>query len=101
MMKKIFQKPVWTLILVLLIGVLLLFSVAFTVYAEVSDFVLNWWSVDGGGGSSQGGDFTLNGTIGQSDVSAMSGGGYTLHGGFLPGGALSPQYELYLPVVMR
>ena len=36
----------------------------------------------------------------QSDAGTMSGGGYPLHGGFLPGGALSPQYELYLPVVM-
>ena len=24
-------------------------SIAFTVYSEVSDFVINWWSVDGGG----------------------------------------------------
>ena len=76
-------------------------SIAFTVYSEVSDFVINWWSVDGGGDSSQGGDYTLNGTIGQSDTGAASGGGYTLHGGFWPGGALLQQFKLYLPLIMR
>lgn len=100
-MKKISQKTVRTLKVASLIGVLLLLSIAFTVYAEGSDLALYWWSVDGGGDSSQGGDYTLIGTIGQSDAGAMRGGVYTLHGGFWPGGALVEQVELFLPLVMR
>jgi hypothetical protein len=38
--------------------------------------------VDGGGGTSTGGVFTVSGTIGQPDAGTMSGGNYTLQGGF-------------------
>jgi hypothetical protein len=42
--------------------------------------------VDGGGGTSTGGVYTLSGTIGQPDASAaMTGGAYTLTGGFWAG----------------
>jgi hypothetical protein len=37
---------------------------------------------DGGGGTSTGGVFAVSGTIGQPDAGAMSGGNYTLQGGF-------------------
>jgi hypothetical protein len=47
--------------------------------AQPSD---NWFTVDGGGGTSGGGQFTLSGTAGQPDAGVMTGGGYTLHGGF-------------------
>ena len=43
---------------------------------------LSWFTVDGGGGSSGGGPYTLSGTIGQPDTGALSGGGYGLVGGF-------------------
>ena len=42
----------------------------------------DWFTVDGGGGTSGGGQFTLSGTAGQSDAGAITGGGYTLHGAF-------------------
>ncbi len=100
-MKKIYPITIRILIAASLIGALLVFGLAFTVYAGVSEFVLNWWTVDGGGGLSQGGNYTLNGTSGQSDAGAMSAGGFTLHGGFWPGGALLEQVELYLPLVMQ
>jgi len=41
-----------------------------------------WSTIDGGGGASSGGGFTISGTIGQPDAGAMSGGGFTLAGGF-------------------
>ena len=72
----------------------------FTANAK-NELLISWWTVDGGGRSSMGRDYLINVTIGQPDAGAMSGGGYTLHGGFLPGGALSPHFKLYLPVVMR
>jgi hypothetical protein len=59
--------------------------------------------VDGGGGTSQGGDYAISGTIGQPDTSPlMSGGEYTVVGGFW-GGAMTPPGPnlVYLPLVMR
>jgi len=51
-------------------------------------YELSWSTIDGGGGTSSGGPYTLTGTIGQPDAGAMSGGGYELLGGFWPGGPL-------------
>lgn len=50
--------------------------------AEGQTFSLDWWTVDGGGGTGTGGVYTVSGTIGQPDAGAMSGGDYTLVGGF-------------------
>jgi hypothetical protein len=56
--------------------------------AEASlGFDLSWHTIDGGGGTSTGGGFTLSGTIGQPDAGAMSGGDFALVGGFWAGGA--------------
>ena len=50
------------------------------------DFDLSWYTMDGGGGSSStGGGFELSGTIGQPNAREMSGGDFTLAGGFWPG----------------
>ena len=44
---------------------------------------LTWNSIDGGGATfSAGGTYSLGGTIGQADAGTMSGGTYTLSGGF-------------------
>ena len=49
-------------------------------------FELDWYTIDGGGGTSSGGAFTLSGTIGQPDAGVvMSGGNFTLTGGFWAG----------------
>ena len=46
-------------------------------------FTIDWFSIDGGGGSTSGGSFALSGTIGQHDAtSALSGATFTLTGGF-------------------
>jgi hypothetical protein len=46
---------------------------------------LSWHNI-GPGGSASGGSYDLLGSIGQPDAATMSGGSYTLTGGFLPGG---------------
>ncbi|MFN8471192.1 MAG: hypothetical protein U0822_03135 [Anaerolineae bacterium] len=46
---------------------------------------LTWWTIDAGGGKSSGGVYNLSGTLGQPEGGALSGGGYTLLGGFWPG----------------
>lgn len=46
---------------------------------------VDWFTVDGGGGTSSGGGFELSGTIGQPDAtpaSTLTGGGLQLTGGF-------------------
>ena len=47
-----------------------------------AQYAIDWFTIDGGGGQSSGGAYTLQGTIGQSDSATSSGGNYTLHGGF-------------------
>ena len=64
-------------------------------------FDLTWNTIDGGGGASSGGGYTLNGTLGQFEAGRLSGGGYTLSGGFWTSSASLPQFEIYLPLVLR
>ncbi len=44
--------------------------------------VINWSTIDGGGGTSTGGVYSVSATIGQPDAGGARGGGYTLSGGF-------------------
>jgi hypothetical protein len=53
--------------------------------AAQAQYAIDWYTVDGGGGTSSGGSFTLSGTIGQPDAGTLSGGTYMLQGGFWPG----------------
>ncbi len=47
------------------------------------DYAIDWHTVDGGGEMfSTGGTYELGGTIGQPDAGAMTGGDYSLTGGF-------------------
>jgi hypothetical protein len=52
--------------------------------AQAQNFAIDWHTIDGGGGTSSGGNFSVSGTIGQPDASAqpMTGGGFSLTGGF-------------------
>jgi hypothetical protein len=50
--------------------------------AHAQNFSIDWFTVDGGGGNSTGGVFSVSGTAGQPDAGPMSGGIYTLQGGF-------------------
>jgi hypothetical protein len=51
--------------------------------ALAQDYVIDWHTVDGGGEMwSTGGSYDLGGTIGQPDAGVMTGGAYTLTGGF-------------------
>ena len=45
-------------------------------------FELSWFTIDGGGGTSSGGDFVLSGTAGQPDAGDLTGGDFLLRGGF-------------------
>lgn len=47
-----------------------------------AQFNIAWHTIAGGGSASAGGDFTVRGTIGQPDAGVMSGGPFTVVGGF-------------------
>jgi len=51
-------------------------------WAWGQSYSIDWATIDGGGGASTGGVYTVTGTIGQPDAGTMSGGTYTLSGGF-------------------
>ena len=101
---QVSSSQVHVLRLTLLVAILLLAGVA--AFATLStglaqsgngtsaqlsaSFDLSWNTVDGGGGTSSGGGYTLSGTIGQPDAGALSGGGYTLLGGFWGGLLATP-----------
>lgn len=62
---------------------------------------LSWNTVDSGGYTwSEGGGYALGGTIGQPDSGVvLTGGDYTLAGGFW--GGVAAWYRLYLPLLLR
>lgn len=64
-----------------------LFVVALTAFAQTSDsFDIPWFSVDGGGGTSAGGEFVLSGSIGQADAGTpLTGGNFAVTGGVMAG----------------
>jgi hypothetical protein len=49
---------------------------------RAQSYSIDWFTIDGGGGTSTGGGYLMSGTIGQIDSGTMSGGGYTLEGAF-------------------
>ena len=66
---------------------------------------LSWYTIDGGGAMrSESIDerYVLSGTIGQPDAGILTGGDYTLGGGFWGGGvAAAVEYKVYLPMILR
>lgn len=88
-----------TLVAVMSLGAL----VSSTRAAPVAgDYRIDWWTVDGGGGESSGGDYTLKGTVGQPDAGEAQGGDYALHGGFWNSGILEfLRYLIRLPLILR
>jgi hypothetical protein len=66
----------------------MLFAVSLSINAQ--QYHIDWFTIDGGGGTSTGGGYTLSGTIGQPDAGTLTGGSYVLEGGFW-GGAFAVQ----------
>lgn len=61
---------------------LLLAVLSFQHSAFSQSYSIDWHTIDGGGGTSTGGVYQVSGTIGQADVGTMSGGPFSLTGGF-------------------
>ena len=65
-----------------------LLAIPFCLSAQT--YKIDWYTIDGGGGTSSGGAYSLSGTIGQPDAGTLAGGSYLLAGGFW-GGAFAVQ----------
>ena len=64
-------------------AILVLFGLCLLEGAALAQtYTLEWYSMDGGGGTSTGGVYSISGTIGQADAGRMSGGNFTIEGGF-------------------
>ena len=62
---------------------ILYFSLLFPAIGFAQSYSIDWHKIAGGGGTSTNGQYALSGTIGQPDASiALTGGNYTLTGGF-------------------
>ena|SRR5579859_1072542 len=58
-------------------------SLLLTASSLAQSYTITWYKISGGGGASSGGQYTLNGTIGQHDAGGpMTGNVYSLTGGF-------------------
>lgn len=55
--------------------------IAALVSAAAQTYTIDWFTINGGGGISTGGVFSLSGSIGQPDAGTLSGGQFTLVGG--------------------
>jgi hypothetical protein len=53
-----------------------------SVRAQSTNYSISWYTIAGGGGTSSGGNYAVSGTIGQHATASMSGGTYSLTGGF-------------------
>ena len=63
----------------------ILFLIAAAVAASAQSYSIDWFTIDGGGGTSTGGVYSVSGTIGQPDAGTLHGGNYSLAGGFWGG----------------
>ena len=69
---------------ILLVAVLLLSGMA----RANGPYEVTWYTIDGGGGTSSGGQYSVTGTIGQADAGYHDGDDMELLGGFWVGGPL-------------
>jgi hypothetical protein len=90
-MKKRFGISLSTIVVVL--PIILVFG---SIPAQSHE--ITWWKISGGGGTSAAGTYTISGTIGQPDAGILTGGTYTLVGGFW---GMGVQQFIYLPLILR
>ena len=99
-MSKIHGHRLLIALMLFLIVTALIAGTSRALASSGGDYTLDWYTLDGGGGTSAGGNYALSGTIGQLDAGGMSGGDYALSGGFWSG-IVEAFYELFLPLITR
>lgn len=87
------------------LALLALAAPALVANAQSNDHAIEWWTIDGGGGTSKSADgtYTLQGTVGQPDAGTLRSADdtYVLTGGFWGGATAAAEYDILLPVVLR
>jgi hypothetical protein len=89
------------LFVVLIAIVVSLITTAVVLAQAGGTYDLGWWSIDGGGGASNGGAYSVMDTLGQSDASPPTSGDgqrYSLTDGFWQ--ARSTGSRVYLPTII-
>ena len=83
------------------ITVLLLIMAATAFASSGGDYEISFYTIDGGGSTSSGDVYEVTGAIGQHDASkeAISGGDYSLFGGFWSGGFLD--HLIFIPLILK
>lgn len=65
-------------------------------------YEIDWYSSDGGGTVSNGGEYSISGIAGQPDAGYVESGNYSIAGGFFSGSALtSTEIFIFLPLLTR
>jgi hypothetical protein len=82
MKTKIAMKNSNRCICVLFLNLALSLFIVGVFSASAQTYSIDWFTIDGGGGTSTGGVYSVSGTIGQPDAGHMSGGNFTIDGGF-------------------
>ena len=94
------MKKIWISITIIAI---LLMVTGSSLASSGGDYEISFYTIDGGGNTSSGGIYEVTGTIGQPDASgaltAVSGGTFSLFGGFWGGGFLD--YFTFIPLVLK
>jgi hypothetical protein len=88
------------LLMVLSLIAFLLMTIQMVHAAAPSTYALDWWTIDSGGGTSQGGTYSLSGTIGQAEPGSLHGDVYSLAGGFWAN-LQAVLEKIFLPLVLR
>ena len=73
-----------TLLILISLVICSMIAVPVLAAAVAGAYTLDWFSINNGGGSSSGGMYTLDSSIGQSLAGALSGGTYRLNVGYWP-----------------
>ena len=81
-MRQIVNKQVNIKVIVKTFLAIFIMAVSLPAFA---DYEIRWSTIDGGGGTSSGGQYLVRGTIGQHDAAYSQGRQYELLGGFWPG----------------
>jgi len=61
------------------------FAVGAIAASAQAGITIDWYTIDGGGGTSSAGTLSVSGTLGQHDAGVLTGGGFTVKGGFWAG----------------
>jgi hypothetical protein len=88
----------------LALGALALLMVSGVLAQSGAGYTLNRWVIAGGGRiSSSGGGYTLGSTVGQAGAGRVSGGSFTIYGGFWKPGTVvkGPPSPIYVPIARQ